>query len=215
MRLAVPRACRGRRRAEGCPAGNGGAGDVPTADAIAGVPFGRRHPGGTFLGRLLPGCRRPDQRHRPRAYRSCGLSRNESAQPHAPNGLERAGRRRTRPRSGDTDPVRGPVPGGPRGRRPLWMLPSRPGHMGTARGDGEAPNHHSGGAGAPTAGAVPGVPDRTATVARTAQATASPGVDHHTIELNRPHARSPASSWRPRTAERVPRTVTERGNSTP
>ncbi len=59
---------------------------------------------------------------------------------------------------------------------------------GTARGDGEAPNHHSGGAGAPHAGAVPGVPDRTITVARTAQDSASSEADHHTIELNRPRA---------------------------
>ena len=66
--------------------------------------------------------------------------------------------------------------------------------MGTARGDGEALNHHSGGAGAPHAGAVPGVPDRTITVARTAQPTASPKADHHTIGLSCPCAHSPASS---------------------
>ncbi len=58
--------------------------------------------------------------------------------------------------------------------------------MGTARGDGEALNHHSGGAGAPHTGAVPGVPDRTITLTRTAQGTTSPKVDHHTIELIRP-----------------------------
>ncbi len=61
-------------------------------------------------------------------YRSCGLSGSESAQPRAPNGLGRSprlrpggppGPRRTRPRGSDTDPVRGPIPGGPRGRRPL------------------------------------------------------------------------------------------------
>ena len=34
----------------------------------------------------------------------------------------------------------------------------RPGHVGTAKGDGEAPNHLSGGAGAPHAGTAPGVP---------------------------------------------------------
>ena len=45
-------------------------------------------------------------------HRSCGLSGSESAQPHAPNGLGRTGPRRTRPRGGDTDPVRGPIPGG-------------------------------------------------------------------------------------------------------
>ncbi|MDQ1043632.1 nuclear transport factor 2 family protein [Streptomyces sp. V4I2] len=44
--------------------------------------------------------------------RSCGLSGNESVQPRAPNGLGRAGPRRTRPRGGDTHPVRGPGPGG-------------------------------------------------------------------------------------------------------
>ncbi|WP_246204013.1 SpoIIE family protein phosphatase, partial [Streptomyces tailanensis] len=51
--------------------------------------------------------------------RSWGLSRSEPAQPHAPNGLGRTGPRRTQPRGGDTDRVRGPGPGGPRGRRPL------------------------------------------------------------------------------------------------
>ncbi|MGW0879783.1 hypothetical protein [Streptomyces sp. NPDC002671] len=64
--------------------------------------------------------------------------------------------------------------------------------MGTARGDGEAPNHHSGGAGAPHADAVPGVPDRTITLTRPAQGAASPRTDHHTIELKRPYAHSPA-----------------------
>jgi hypothetical protein len=122
-------------------------------------------------------------------YRSCGLSRSEPTQPHAPNGLGRTGPRRTRPRGSDTHPVRGPIPGG--------QFPARSGHMGAARGDGEALNHHSGGAGAPHAGTVLGVPDRTITVARTAQATASPEADHHTIELNRPRACSPASSWQP------------------
>ncbi|WP_285438048.1 FAD-dependent oxidoreductase [Streptomyces sp. ISL-98] len=119
-------------------------------------------------------------------YRSSGLSRSESAQPHAPNGLGRTGPRRTQPRGGDTHPVRGPGPGG--------RFPARSGQMGTARGDGEALNHHSGGAGAPHAGAVPGVPDHTITLIRTAQEAASPEADHHTIELNRPSARSPASS---------------------
>jgi len=69
--------------------------------------------------------------------------------------------------------------------------------MGTARGDEEALNHHSGGAGAPHAGAVPGVPDRTLTVARTAQGAASLDADHHTIELTRPRARFTADSWQP------------------
>ncbi|EFL24312.1 hypothetical protein SSOG_04026 [Streptomyces himastatinicus ATCC 53653] len=45
-------------------------------------------------------------------YRSWGLSRGESAQPHAPNGLGRTGPRRTQPRGSDTHPVRGPSPGG-------------------------------------------------------------------------------------------------------
>ncbi|MEV4864040.1 FAD-dependent monooxygenase [Streptomyces ossamyceticus] len=66
-------------------------------------------------------------------YRSCGLSMGEPAQPHAPNGLGRTGPRRSRPRGGDTHPVRGPGPGG--------RLPARPGHTGTTRGDGEALNH--------------------------------------------------------------------------
>ncbi|MFD5661065.1 HAD family hydrolase [Streptomyces hirsutus] len=35
-------------------------------------------------------------------------------------------------------------------------IPARPGHPSTAGGDGEAPNHHSGGAGARHADAVPG-----------------------------------------------------------
>jgi hypothetical protein len=55
--------------------------------------------------------------------RSSGLSRSESAQPHAPNGLGRTGPRRTQPRGGDTHPVRGPGPGG--------RFPARPGHTGT------------------------------------------------------------------------------------
>ncbi|MFF7599788.1 alpha/beta hydrolase family protein [Streptomyces mirabilis] len=56
-------------------------------------------------------------------YRSSGLSRSESARPHAPNGLGRSptasrawevppGPRRTQPWGGDTHPVRGPGPGG-------------------------------------------------------------------------------------------------------
>jgi hypothetical protein len=69
--------------------------------------------------------------------------------------------------------------------------------VGTARGDGEALNHLSGGAGAPHAGTAPGVPDRTATLPRPAQHTASPEADHHTIELNRPRAHSPTSSCHP------------------
>ncbi|MDQ0905172.1 hypothetical protein QFZ22_001157 [Streptomyces canus] len=125
----------------------------------------------------------------PCSNRSCGLSMSESAQPHAPNGLGRTGPRRTQPRGSDTDPVHGPIPGG--------RFPARPGQMGTARGDGEAPNHHSGGAGAPHAGAVPGVPGRTITIGRTAQDAASQKADHHTIELNSPCTRSPSSSWQP------------------
>lgn len=69
--------------------------------------------------------------------------------------------------------------------------------MGAARGDGEALNHHSGGAGAPHADAAPGAPGRTITVARTAQAPASPDADHHTIELNHPYVRSRTTSWHP------------------
>ncbi|WP_406497401.1 AAA family ATPase [Streptomyces sp. NBC_01604] len=44
--------------------------------------------------------------------RSWGLSKSEPTQPHAPNGLGRTGPRRTQPRNGDTDPVRGSGPGG-------------------------------------------------------------------------------------------------------
>ncbi|MFI9584181.1 serine hydroxymethyltransferase [Streptomyces sp. NPDC052236] len=84
--------------------------------------------------------------------RSFAVSGSESAHWHAPNGLGRTGPRRTRPRGGDTHPVRVPIPGG--------RFPARPGQVGTARGDGEALNHLSGGAEAPHAGAVPGVPDR-------------------------------------------------------
>ena len=65
------------------------------------------------------------------------------------------------------------------------MAPSRPGQMGTARGDGEASNHHSGGAGAPHAGALPGVPDRTVKLTQSHQGAASPRADHRTIELTR------------------------------
>ena len=84
-------------------------------------------------------------------HRSCGLSRSESVQPHAPNGLGRTGPRCTRPWGSDTDLVRGPIPGS--------RFPSRLGHVGRSRGDGEAPNHRSGGVGAPHSGALPGVPD--------------------------------------------------------
>ncbi|MFD9327154.1 hypothetical protein [Streptomyces sp. NPDC060065] len=44
--------------------------------------------------------------------------------------------------------------------RSRWADSLRPGHVGVAIGDGEAPNHLTGGAGAPTADATPGVPDR-------------------------------------------------------
>ncbi|MFG2553454.1 MBL fold metallo-hydrolase [Streptomyces sp. NPDC048581] len=84
--------------------------------------------------------------------RSWRLSRIESAQPHAPNGLGRTGPRRTRPQDGDTHHVRGPFPGG--------RFPARPGQTDAANDGGEAPDHHSGGTGAPHAGAAPGVPDR-------------------------------------------------------
>ncbi|WP_405525362.1 hypothetical protein OG426_21000 [Streptomyces canus] len=80
--------------------------------------------------------------------RSCGLSRIESAQPHAPNGLGRTGPRRTQPRGSDTDPVRGPISGGPRGRRPLWTLPCATwpdGHGQSRRGGPEPSLWWSGG----------------------------------------------------------------------
>lgn len=81
-------------------------------------------------------------------HRSFGLSRSEPDQPHAPNGLERTGPRRTRPRGGDTHPVRDPDPGG--------QFPELPVHRGTRLGEGEALNHHSGGTGAPHADTVSG-----------------------------------------------------------
>ncbi len=56
--------------------------------------------------------------------------------------------------------------------------------MSAARGDEEVLNHHFGGEGAPHADTTPGVPDRTVTVARTAQGAAGPQTDHHTIEPN-------------------------------
>ncbi|WP_411089385.1 Gfo/Idh/MocA family protein [Streptomyces sp. 061-3] len=124
-----------------------------------------------------------------RYNRSSAASGSESAHWHAANGLGRTGPWRTRPRGSDTHPVRGPIPGG--------QFPGRPGQVGVARGDGEALNHHSGGAGAPHTGTAPGVPDRTATLPRPPQGTASPRADHHTIELNRPYAGSPATSYQP------------------
>ncbi|MGW0759221.1 pectate lyase family protein [Streptomyces sp. NPDC002814] len=111
--------------------------------------------------------------------RSWAVSGSKSAHWHAPNGLGRAGRPLSPP-GGDTDPVRGPVLEG--------RSPSRPGHVDAARGDGEALNHLAGGAGAPHAGTAPGVPDRTATVPRSAQHTARPQADDHTIELTCPPA---------------------------
>ncbi|WP_406728485.1 glycoside hydrolase family 6 protein [Streptomyces sp. GD-15H] len=135
------------------------------------------------------------------ANRSSGLSRVESAQPHAPNGPGRSpaasragevppGPRRTRPRGGDTHPVRGPhpeadSPHGPAARarpeatgRPRTITPVE---------QGTAP------------GAVPGVPERTSTSPRTAHHTARPPADHHTIESHPPaRTLSPASSRRPR-----------------
>jgi len=66
-----------------------------------------------------------------------------------------------------------------------------------ASGGREAPSHHSGGAGALHAGAVPGVPDRRITLTRSAQRAASHRVNQHTIELTQPPAHSPASSYQP------------------
>ncbi|MEV3908776.1 pectate lyase family protein [Streptomyces canus] len=119
--------------------------------------------------------------------RSWAVGRSEPAYWHAPNGLGRAGRPPSPP-EGDTDPVRGPVLEG--------RSPSRSGHVGAARGDGEALSHLAGGAGAPHAGTAPGVPDRTATLPRSAQSTASLQADDHTIELKRPPV-SPANSCHP------------------
>ncbi|MEU1515363.1 pectate lyase [Streptomyces sp. NPDC005811] len=109
--------------------------------------------------------------------RSWAVSGSESAHWHAPNGLGRTGRPLSPP-GGDTNPVRGPVPEG--------RSPSRPGHVSAARGDEEALNHLSGGAGAPHAGTTLGVPDRTVTLPRSAQYAASSQAAHHTIELRRP-----------------------------
>ncbi|SBU92273.1 hypothetical protein YW5DRAFT_03935 [Streptomyces sp. Ncost-T6T-1] len=55
--------------------------------------------------------------------------------------------------------------------------------MRTARGDGEAPNHLAGGAGALHADAAPGVPGRTITLLRSVQGAASARADDHPIEL--------------------------------
>ena len=51
--------------------------------------------------------------------------------------------------------------------RPGRAASLRPGPMGVARGDGEAPHHLAGDTGAPTADATPGVPDRTENITHT------------------------------------------------
>ncbi|MFF8232951.1 hypothetical protein [Streptomyces caelestis] len=62
--------------------------------------------------------------------------------------------------------------------------------------------------GAPRAGAVTGVPDRTITLTRSDHSAASSRADHHTIELTRP----PGGSWQPRdAAERAVRWAAEAG----
>ncbi|RPE43777.1 von Willebrand factor type A domain-containing protein [Streptomyces sp. Ag109_O5-1] len=66
--------------------------------------------------------------------------------------------------------------------------------VGWARGDGEALNHHSGGAGAPHADAAPGVPDRAAYAIPAPAEYCCPRAHHHTIELNQPRISSQASS---------------------
>jgi hypothetical protein len=116
-------------------------------------PTGTAHPAAD----IAPGCgagkvEGPSQAPRPAGvsgdrvfrsltYRSCGLNRGESVQPRAPNGLGRAGPRRTRPRWRHAScawswPRRPPRPEAAVGHSPV-----RPGPSGTARGDGEALNH--------------------------------------------------------------------------
>jgi hypothetical protein len=125
---------------------------------------------------------------RRQAHRSCGLSGGESVQPRAPNGLGRAGPRRTRPRVATRIlcVVRA---------REASSLTTWPDGYGQGRRGGPEPS--SGGTGAPHADAAPGVPGRTTTLTRTAQGTASPQADDHTIELIRPCTHSLASSSNP------------------
>ena len=123
-----------------------------------------------------------------RPHRSCGLSGSGSVQPRAPNGLGRAGPRRTRPRVA-TRIVCVVL------AREASSLTTWPSGYGQRRRRGPEPS--SGGAGAPHTDAVPGVPGRTTTLARSAQTAASPGVDDHTIELIRPRVHSLPSSCRP------------------
>ncbi|ULR53281.1 HD-GYP domain-containing protein [Streptomyces deccanensis] len=66
----------------------------------------------SFLGEARAAVLHHHERLDGSGYRSCGLRRSEPTQPRAPNGLGRAGPRRTRPRGSDTHPVRGPIPGG-------------------------------------------------------------------------------------------------------
>ncbi|MCT9081637.1 DUF3533 domain-containing protein, partial [Streptomyces fulvoviolaceus] len=117
--------------------------------------------------------------------RSCGLRGSESVQPRAPNGLGRAGPRRTRPRVATriVCVVRA---------REASSLTTWPVGYGQRRRGGPEPS--SGGAGAPHADAVPGVPGRTITLARSAQGIASLPADDHTIELIRPCVYSLVSS---------------------
>ncbi|MDQ0763658.1 hypothetical protein QF027_006293 [Streptomyces canus] len=118
----------------------------PTPDPLPSDPF-PSVPAPSAAWSVGTVARRPLVRQCP--HRSCGLSGSEPVQPRAPNGLGRAGPRRTRPRGGDTHPVRGPGPGGPRGRRPLLdaALCDLSGRYGQRRRGGPEPS--SGGAGAP------------------------------------------------------------------
>jgi hypothetical protein len=98
-------------------------------------------------------------------YRSWAVSGSESSLRHAPNGLGRTGPPLSPP-GGDTDRVRGPVPGG--------RNPSRPGPTSGPTASGEGLNHHSGGAGAPLTDTAPGVPARGTTLTRPRQAAQAP-----------------------------------------
>lgn len=85
--------------------------------------------------------------------------------------------------------------------REAGSLTTWPSGYGQRRRGGPEPS--SGGAGAPHAGTAPRVPDRTATLTRTAQDTASLEVDDHTIELKGPCSRSSARKMPPLWNEEV------------
>ncbi len=130
-------------------------------------------------------------------YRSWTVSRSNPARWHTPNGFGRSPSYRWEVPPGRPLSRPGRRHGSCPWSEPGGRSPSRPGHVDAARGDGEALSHLSGGAGAPHAGAAPGVPDRTATLARSPYGAARPRADHHTIRRNRLYTPSKASSRYP------------------